>query len=415
MVKLVLFGFLIGWSASYPAYAITPETISCVAYQLQVERIRMIDGDESAELYARINFQAWFHPSRDVRAKAYRIFSSARYNPDVLADLEIMPHSDIELLIRELDVMGSHRNSILKDYNSWKKWKETILPNVAETADFVEVGGKKIYADYFKDTQRLQKLLHDIGVETEFVPARTFSGERQGRGVLVINRVTREPARKGLFPGKPVLDSADFRKYLDAIHEQQGAIIIDPDLLGDSLVAAYFWEHGELAGKKFVLGIKPDTNGSTFLHEWEHKIDAIDNGNQFEGLVGDGINPRKSLIGKSFYEAGRYLEGQFLTELNATGRQYKFYFETKRFPPLDVLNTVIYRGVNQMKVAVGRIYMDPRNSKHFILYLRGFGNIVIPISVLAGVGVGSSQVVMDLAKFVVEYLSHNQIIEQKNR
>ena len=44
------------------------------------------------------------------------------------------------------------------------------------------------------------------------------------------------------------------------------------------------------------------------------------------------------------------------------------------------MNTIIYRGINQSKVAVARIFMDPKNPKHYILYVKGVGNFILPLA-----------------------------------
>ena len=343
-------------------------------------------GEELADLFLSIQDPSVlpFHPSASVRNGFFNIFKRhLNFDKGILDDLFLTDFNDSPKLLKALQKLSdTKRSEVLDDFANWLSFREVVLGTYEKGPEipFRNVDGKKVYESAYQKAIALKEELAQHGIKTEFVPGRTNNQNPEGFGFLVITAVDPGFQSPGISPQKAILKSAEFQSYLDKVQEEQGVIAIDPTLLSyTASAAAYFGDSGAIDGTRYILGIRPDTSGGDFVHEWQHKVDGIDQDNRLPGQIfRRNVKRRKSALGKALYRTGQYLEDQYLSELNATGKEYELYFETKKFPLMEFANTVIYRSKNQRRVAMGRIFMDPANPKHYLLYLRGGAKFVVP-------------------------------------
>lgn len=146
-------------------------------------------------------------------------------------------------------------------------------------------------------------------------------------------------------------------------------------------------------GKDWVIALKPDSTGGTFVHEWQHKMDRIDEASRYwNSLVHHQKLPESSQnrFRKALQNTGAQLETKYLSELNATAKELGLFFKARNFSPSGISSVMIYRAVNMKKVAIGRIFWDPLHPKHYALYLYAQGLIYLPSAVVLGTLGGSA-------------------------
>lgn len=156
--------------------------------------------------------------------------------------------------------------------------------------------------------------------------------------MLAIRSVAGEAPLGPMLPGQEIFAAEEFARYLELAKKSGGSIVVDPAM--PSGLNAYFWPNPELVPENsWVIALRPDTNSSTFVHEWQHKLDRIDELDRYVNqLVTNRPRvPARTVLGRAAQATGEELEGHFVSELNATGKQFQLYFKTKRLPLGDAL------------------------------------------------------------------------------
>ena len=276
----------------------------------------------------------------------------------------------LESVIPDSD--GSHKfNELLSSDREAQADFERLTPDVQE-----KVRGFKPVRESWLKAEKVSKKLRKLGADYEQHLSELEWNDQfdeHGSKFYVILKSPSRNAVSGIKAGAKVLKSKEFQKYLDFAEADHGLIVIDPET--PLQVSGYFGEHDiGVPGRKWVVVIKPNTSWSTMVHEWEHKIDYIDHDRKGLSLVSGKLE--QPLLGAQGWAEN--IETKFSSELNATTRQYKLYWDSKSFPALDVINTVLYRADNQVKVAVARIVLSPLDPRHYLLLGRGGLNYILP-------------------------------------
>lgn len=193
---------------------------------------------------------------------------------------------------------------------------------------------------------------------------------------------------------------------------QNGAIVIHP--IQNEAHLGYFWKNPDVVpGKDWVIALRPDSTGSTFLHEWQHKVDRIDEAARYKrSLISSKLSSKnlnylaQGPLRMAIQNTGAQLEKAYLTELNATAKELQLYFETKEFSASGISSIMIYRASNMKKVAIGRIFLDPLHPKHYALYLYSRGLVYVPRAVVVGaLSGGGYYVTQEFLKFISDLSS----------
>jgi hypothetical protein len=393
---------LAGIAISQPAFAADFRVCERILHFARYEKLRKRD-ERLASLYDSIYRGQRFHSEKKIRDLAYEAFSVKGADFDIYNSLFAAAPADIKAAVLALAGLAPEaRAAVVRDVTRWNQWLATIeypskrafAAQAAEEAqEFVLVDGRLVEREFFERITKWRESLAEFGVQTRFIAGQTDQQNRTGQGVLEITGLTRELTEK-IAPETSVFDTPEFLDYLKKAEADKGAIVIDIGLLAPGRAAgAYFWHNPNVVpGRDWVIALRPKrtmANWSYFLHEWEHKIDAIDHGGADLYAVYPGReNTRTSEWGRAFFSTGVELESSFLSELNATRRQLKLYWDTRTFSPGLWLPTLRYRAKNQWRVALGRIFLDPANPKHYLLYMRSrvgfYGPIVVPAAAASG-------------------------------
>jgi|GEM_PF-5362953 len=347
-------------------------------------------GRERAELYDRIFLNDYLHPNKKVRQAIYQYLADSPVKNEILTGMERMLPDDLERVARLLKSMEpSERTRALSTEADWENWIENRFskkndPISNNAQDYVLVDGAKVQKKKFKELEKIKNDLEKDGIFSHISTGPELN--RTGDALLVIDRVEKKASARRLRSMDPVLKSADFEGFLSKAQSQDGAIVIHPS--ENKALLGYFWENPDVVpGKKWVLALRPDSNGSTFIHEWQHKLDRIDQADRYyDSLVYTQAFPDFSdnRLRKAMQFTGAHLENRYLSELNATAREYKLFFESRQFPPREILSVMLYRAENMKKVAIGRIFWDPLHPKHYALYIYSRGLVYLPKAVVLG-------------------------------
>lgn len=406
-VCTLLLILLFGTKESRAGVFITTDVAGCLVRNYKHVSMIQKYGEEARPLISKIHGPLPFHPNAKTRDLAFKFFLETPHSPHVLTMLDGHPYKIKKILIDALEASNPEKRAqAMSNLEEWSKFERDAIEAYNHRAkkpiQWIEVDGVLVEKSTKESVDRIQAKLAESGIQTRYTPLSSPFGQR---GALVIESIDSEIATKPLTPTSKIFETAEFAEIIRKAQDSGGAIIIDPKLAKSHLIAGYFARYNlDVDGFNWVIAVSPNTKGSQLIHELEHKIDHIDNGNVFPDSVSQNpaITKPTSVLGRTFYEAGKEFENRFISELNATTRQLKFYAENHTFPPYDAFNTFLYRGMNQQKVAIGRIFMNPSNPKHIGLYLKGLGTFWIP---MAAVYVGITEIrdlIIELAQLVID-------------
>ena len=303
-----------------------------------------------------------------------------------------------------LDLYGTAPDKgqqIMASVESWEQWMQerkiareklpsrpalnfrpSDLAEINKLNEIVAVGDLRIKRPIYDLLLKTQSDLEAKGVHTELTAGPTL--KRTNSAILVVKSVDAKQTIHSLQPATSVFESAMFQKFLTLANATGGSIVVDPSLLG---FFALFEKNSEkVPGKLWTISLNSKSDGSHFVHEWQHKLDLIDNKDGFEKSQTRNQVPdtRTSALGIALRRTGEFMEITSALEEKATAAQFRLYFETKKFPPGDVAETIVYWASNARKTAIGRIFMDPTNPTHYVLYLKSRAVIYIPIATALG-------------------------------
>lgn len=319
-------------------------------------------------VFHETQFTRDFHEKKKIRDLAFKMLTQAGASEEIFDSLNQHIPADIEAIVKVLALQPeTERTVILSNLDHWNLFIEQLeLPADPADAAFVNYNGQIIEKDTFEKVIKIQAELQQEGLTTEII----LTSEQ--KTVLVLKKIERQINRP-MKPRESIFNSAEFLEYFKLIEAQNGAIIFDPNM--ESFSVAYFARTPDfIQGRSWIIAFKPSLRNAkwdSFIHEWQHKIDFIDLEGKSKENINEKIeNSRSTILGKSLFSVGKLLEQSLYSELSATDAQIKFYVQTQSFPPLNVLNTVLYRSSNQRKVAIARIFMDPKNPDHYKLFLK---------------------------------------------
>ncbi len=370
--RLALISLIFATSHTYAG-----DITKCIINAFRAETIGNQYKESDRDIYFYLHyFDYGFSKNKKIQDRAFQLFAGHESPWDVIDQFF---HRDPAALQRALDQLEKMpelaKSEILREAERAQLfWSEIDPPNSAQDIfSPVLYNGNHYRADLLKQATSIRDELAAKGVETEILPGKTFQNSSNGQAIVKIVHVKETASPTRARSGQSIFKSSELNSYLAKTKEENGVIFIDPNLTtSNPKTAAYFYHGPRTPGTKWSIGVKPSTIWSVFIHEWEHKLDFVDRNKQFPDAVYNKTNQNnapKGALKRTANRAGEILESRFISELNATGAQFGFYFKSASAPLYDVINTTIYRASNQRKVAIGRILQDPLNPKHYILYV----------------------------------------------
>lgn len=346
----------------------------CVMNALSAERLESKYSKSDRDLYFHINDPDYgFSQHPYLREMAFTLLAGRRAPVSVTDQFFRRDPVALDRAINELEKMPEARRSeVLSDSNRTKQFWEKIDPQNGATGihEPVTYQGKVYAKASLENAQTIQKQLRSQGVDTEIAPGKTADHPSNGQAYLKIVHVDDKLQGDKIRSSSNVFKSSRFNRYLKEAAEQGGGIYIDPGLGRDGTYA-YFQKVSPEPGENWRICLGKNATWSDLTHEWEHKLDYVDRKGQFPDSLYDKTKVQASdgTLKRAAIRAGKALESRHISELNATAAEFRLYFETASVNPAKALEVFFYRVSNQKKVAIGRILQDPRNPRHYTLYI----------------------------------------------
>lgn len=383
------------WSihALFAALALLPlpchavGVFECMMNALSAERLESKYAESDRDLYFQIHDpDLGFSQHPYLREKAFTLLAGRQAPASVTNQFFRRDPVALDRALDELEKLPeATRSEVLRDPNRTNQFWEKIAPKDGTIGihEPVTYNGKVYSKASLENAQAIQKQLQSQGVETEIASGKMTDDLSSGQAFLKITRVKDKLSGDKIRASGSTFKSSRFNSYLKDTAEQGGGIYIDPGL-GRDETYAYFQSVSPEPGEKWRICLGKNATWSDFTHEWEHKLDYVDRKGRFPDSLYDKTQAQASYgsLKRAAIRAGKTLEARHISELNATAAQFRLYFETASASPKDAFDLILYRASNQKKVAIGRILQDPRNPRHYALYIGSRVMLYGPASVV---------------------------------